>query len=157
MNLALAESVRGKCGVIAVSNAYTLAPWADALVAHDMKWWRAYPAALGFAGRKFCHGTVSADVTRFRPPGLNPCLNSGVYAMHVAETVFAATRLLLLGFDMHGDHFFGRHPEPLTNTTDRKRLTHLRQFREWSGCEVVNCTPGSAITNFPFAGIEEAL
>ena len=42
-----------------VNNAFELAPWADFLAAADSAWWRAYPVALRFVGRKFAMHNVA--------------------------------------------------------------------------------------------------
>ena len=76
--------------------------------------------------------------------------------MIVAKTL-GAKRLVLLGFDMHGTHFFGKHPEPLKNTTEKIFKTHIRQFDGFSGCEVINCTPNSSLTRFPLRPLREVL
>ena len=64
MSQELADYVRarrdaGACKAIAVCNAYELAPWADALVCNDRKWWEYHKAARKFAGRKFSYQHVS--------------------------------------------------------------------------------------------------
>lgn len=156
MSQALADYVRGKCSVVAVSDAYKLAPWADALVSNDTSWWRVHHDALNFRGRKFCGARYTGTE---RIPAVAPFLvgiNSGLQGMRVAQ-MLGATRILLLGFDMHGTHFFGSHPSPLSNTTAAKFRGHIRQFANWSGCEVINCTPGSALKRFPFSTIEVEL
>lgn len=158
MSQALADFVRDSgCRAIAVSDAYLLAPWADGLVSNDQAWWKQHPEALKFAGRKFC-GMGFSGTERFQwaVPCATSC-NSGLQAMRVAHEMFKATRVLLLGFDMHGEHFFGRHPSSLQNTTPQKFAKHLAQFDRWRGCEVVNCTLGSSLKRFPFADFREAL
>lgn len=156
MSRALCDYVMGQCPAVAVSNAYALAPWAAALVSHDARWWRHNPEALKFAGAKFCgNGKPEGTEKFFHPRMSRPC-NSGLMGMYAAR-MLGATSIALLGFDMHGDHFFGRHPAPLTNTTDKKRRLHLAQFTKWRECPVFNCTPGSQLTAFPFADIEEVI
>lgn len=54
MNQALADSVRGKCKVLAVSDTYLLAPWADGLVSADAGWWR--NKSPQFDGKKYTMG-----------------------------------------------------------------------------------------------------
>ena len=51
--------MRGRCHAVAVSNAYTLAPWVYALVSNDAAWWINNPDARKFAGRKFAGATVN--------------------------------------------------------------------------------------------------
>ena len=103
----------GKCSVAVVSNAYTLAPWADMLVSADHDWWRMHPQALEFAGTKYSRMEYSGKVKGFiyRNHGLVNGSNSGLLAMAIARDVKKAQRLILLGFDMHGTHYFGPHPK----------------------------------------------
>jgi hypothetical protein len=156
MSQALADYVRDKCRVIAVSDAYKLAPWADALVSNDSAWWREHKDAMQFAGRRFC-GTAYQQLERIKPDGNYPSgCNSGLQGMRAAG-LLGATRILLLGFDMHGTHFFGLHPAPLRNTTANRFMVHIAQFRKWKGCPVINCTPASALKQFPFMDIRQAL
>ena len=44
---------RGKARVIAINDAYTLAPWADALYATDAKWWHWHRGVASFTGAKW--------------------------------------------------------------------------------------------------------
>jgi hypothetical protein len=125
MSLAVAEQVRGRCRAIAVSDSHRLAPWADALVAQDWAWWEVHKEAKFFAGRKFCGPSVRggnpAPVERLEPGGMIvSSTNSGLLACLVAAQVFGATRILLLGMDFHGSHFFGPHPKPLNNTSEAR-------------------------------------
>jgi hypothetical protein len=47
------DATRG-CGLtIAVSDAYKLVPWCDALVSTDRAWWKNRPEAMQVACRKF--------------------------------------------------------------------------------------------------------
>lgn len=144
-------------GVIAVNNVgIDKAPWADVLVAHDGKWWSHHrKEAMNFTGRKFCRNTLPA-IEQFIPSVRSGC-NSGYMAMEVAWKIFKAEFIILLGFDMHGTHYFGKHPEPLKNTTKIRFEFHRKQFNNWRGCPVINCSPGSALKNFPFVDIKSVL
>lgn len=156
MSQEIADKVRGKCKVIAVSNAYKLAPWADIMVSNDSSWWRNNPDALNFSGKKYCAAKMPGT-EQFKPewPYAYSC-NSGLLGMRVALK-HGATKILLLGFDMKGTHYFGPHPEPLKNTTAKRFQMFLRQFDKWKGCKVINCTPGSALKKFPFDTLENVL
>lgn len=164
MTQELADFVRGRCRVVAVSDAYRLAPWADALVSNDTKWWRVHTEALKFAGRRFC-GSGYLGCERIRPvPPFTLGVNSGLQAMRVAVDVFGARCLLLLGFDLSADrgtHFFGDHPAPLQNTRPSRFAVHRTQFTKWGAArpeiQVINCTNGSAINCFPFGDVRELL
>ena len=72
---------------------------------------------------------------------------------------------MLLGVDMHGTHYFGKHPEQdekgrklLRNTSPKKFEAHIKQFDKWRGPpEIVNCTPGSSLKRFRFSDIRTEL
>jgi hypothetical protein len=155
MSQALADRVRG-IRAVAVSDAYRLAPWADAMVSADEKWWRHHPEALRFRGHKFCGlkcpGTVRLPRSHEFPPGTN----SGLQGMRVAQ-MLGATKILLVGFDMHGSHFFGPHGGTLKNTSLERFEAFKAQFATWRGCEVVNCTTGSGLTCYRMGSLDAEL
>lgn len=162
MNQKIADYVRGKCHVVAVSDAYRLAPWADHLVSSDGKWWMANPDAVLFEGGKYAWHGRTDEVQQFRP---TPCpVNSGLMAMHLAHSK-GANKIILIGFDMHGTHYFGKHTakwgrhshDVLANTTDKRFQQHIAEFRQWQGCEVINCTPDSALKHFPMAYLKDTI
>jgi hypothetical protein len=150
----LAESVR-HIPTGAVSNAYQLAPWAQFVAASDAAWWRKYPEAMKFPERYAMApvGGVERVWSKFGAP-----CNSGVLALEVVK-MKGAKRVILLGFDMRGDHFFGRYTNGLTNTSPDRRRAHLRQYEAWAKAnrdiEVLNATTGSALTCFPMARIDD--
>lgn len=157
MSQAVADAVQ-HLRVIAVNGSYTLAPWAEALAANDGAWWRANPEAMNFAGRKFSTSKIWG-LERILPCGMigsNTC--SGVLGLELAKTL-GAKRILLLGADFHGSHFFGDYAGKLNNTTEARRLVHAKQFARWKEfndkVEVLNCTPGSRLTCFPMADLKE--
>lgn len=160
MSQAVADSVRGRCNVIAVSDAYLLAPWADALVSQDKPWWRHHRPE--FAGRKFTgsHWDSIEGVERVSFEGIiGSGTNSALLACHVAVTIFKVTEIILLGVDMRGSHFFGPHPEPLKNTTPQRFEAMKQQFANWrpKGVTVWNCTEGSDLKCFPMRSLDDCL
>ena len=110
--------------VIAINDAYKLAPWADVLYACDSKWWDWHSGGIGFKGLKVClrgtkdgagyEGTWTADkwpelkslahngvggLELSDPRFVRTGRNSGYQAINLAAH-FGATRILLLGYDM---------------------------------------------------------
>jgi hypothetical protein len=161
MSQELADYVRqhhehGRCKTIAVSDAFKIAPWASALVSNDRAWWENNKPAYKFAGRKFAAASFSGVECLRRDGIYNGGINSGLQAMRAAQ-LLGATKIILLGFDMRGGHYFGPHPHPLKNTTAKRFLKHIEQFKKWRGCPVMNCTPGSALKQFPMSTIEREL
>jgi hypothetical protein len=162
MSQAVADSVRGRCKVIAVSDCYKITPWADALVSQDRPWWMHHKEAQRFAGRKFTgsHWDSVDGVERVAFEGVIASgTNSALLACHVAVKIFEAKELILLGVDMQGSHFFGPHPEPLKNTLPRRFEEMKKQFARWphKGVTVVNCTEGSALDCFPKMSLKDVI
>jgi hypothetical protein len=172
------EACRGKARVIAVNDAYTIAPFADVLYACDAKWWAWHKGAPEFAGLKYTlkrpltpapklwPGVVALkDCGRLGlsvdPEGLKTGHNSGYQALNLA-VLFGAARIVLLGYDMHAtgkDHYFGKHPDhtrpPFRQCIDAftSLLAPLKELE----VAVINCTPGSALKCFPMGTLAEAL
>jgi hypothetical protein len=139
--------------VIAVSDTYKLAPWADCLVSSDRAWWRHHEPE--FRGRRYSVVEVPG-VERLE--GVHSGMNSGLVGV-MAAVSFGAKRIILLGFDMGGTHFFGEHPTPLKNTRPDRFDVFKKQFEYYRprGVEIVNCTEGSALTCYPMARLEDVL
>lgn len=151
MSQAVADSVRD-LRVIAVSDAFRLAPWAEAMAAQDVQWWRVNKDAHEFAGRKFSVNNIGGKVERIKSGLIGTSSSSGVLALEVAKSL-GATDIELHGFDMHGSHYFGPHVGKLKNTTDARFQCFQVQFNKWGkanpAIRVINKTPGSALRAFP--------
>lgn len=143
----------------AVGNAYELAPWARFIASTDAGWWRRNPKAKE-TGADLYSMLKTPDVEQVSIPGMSSSVNSGVLALACAKQA-GATRIILLGFDMHGTHFFGPYTNGLRNTPPHQRAQHMKQYREWArlnkGVEVLNATPGSALTVFPMVDLDACL
>ena len=147
-----------------------MAPWADLLYASDCQWWRINSQqALKFKGLKVsCSEVEFRAVHHLRNTGVegfdsNPEHvrnggNSGYAALHIAIHA-KASRILLLGFDMGGTHWFGKHEFGLRNTDPFTFGRWIPRFKALvnAGSQVINCTPGSALTCFPTMPLEDAL
>jgi len=155
MSQDVANSVRN-LRVVAVNGAYELAPWADALAANDVAWWRRNPNAKEFAGRKFSV-TAQNGVERVIASNVVTESCSGVLGLEVAK-ILGATQILLFGADFHGTHYFGPYTNGLKNTPEDRRRVHARQFERWGkahkNIQVYNATPGSSLRAFPMARSE---
>lgn len=153
------DLLRGRCKVVVVSDAYKLAPWADAMVSHDKQWWEAH-AECDFSGPRYCAYFQDLPkkyrTERFRPSGGN----SGCMGLLVANTKLGETpkRILLLGADCKGTHYFGKHTRPGLNNTNEKQFEAIRrQYRALRELPVVNCSPISALDCFPKMSVADAL
>lgn len=177
LTLADVEYLRGRARIIAVNDAYNLAFWADAMYSADQKFWKwahtnyqgRHPDFPHFTGMKFGIEPVSwpgVHVLRHErggglatdPAALRSGHNSGYQSIGLARH-FGAVRILLLGFDMHGDHFFGSHPDKSVPpfTASLSAFQTLVQPLRSEGIEVVNCTPKSALRWFPMHPLREVL
>lgn len=174
MSQAVADQVRAAdVPAIAINTTFRLAPWAWMLYAADQQWWDHpdYRDARGFAGLKVsCEpaagilrmentGTTGFDPMPWR---LRTGGNGGYQGMHIAVHA-GARRILLCGFDMHGGHWHPEHHHTLKQTQPDTYERWLRRFAdvapvlERMGLDVVNCTPGSALTCFRRADLESEL
>jgi hypothetical protein len=138
--------------VVAVSDAIYLAPWADALVSYDKGWWWAHKPK--YEGPKYhCHVEKIEGVEQFDSrPGNSGCLGLAVAARMNPE------KILLLGADLKGSHFFGKHTKPGLRNTQQHQFTNMkRQFAAFKALPIVNCSPDSALTCFRMGTLREEL
>jgi hypothetical protein len=175
-----AEILRGAGRVIAINNAYQLAPWADVLYYADRSWWHAHrEAVLKVFKDKYrvSIGTSEDGTKRLRttgpgglekdPSALKHGSNSGYQAIGLAYHLGAA-RIVLLGYDMHVEgartHWHTGHPnwtpaaqEKALKEVFLPRFASLVDPLKAEGIEVLNATPGSSLTCFPMAALSEVL
>ena len=179
-------ALRGRCKVIAINDAITVAPWADVLYSSDARWWRRYQGVPNFRGAKFSIGRsrgrrdpvtpyLDIDVLEhtgvegleLAPHGLRSGEHSGYAAINLAVH-FGASRLMLLGYDLSApavgpSHFFGRHPAGLPETTAplfarfRGHYRSLAVELDTRGIAVANCSARSALDVFPVQPLTAAL
>lgn len=172
------DFVRGKARVIAINNAYQLAPWADVFYACDARWWKEHwPHVKPLAGLKYslqvpgakkpdavvCIRKTGRGGLEIDPSGLRHGHNGGYQCINLAAHLGAA-RILLLGYDMRlGTGGKGHwHPEhqwrvsPSFNTWIALFRTLVEPLKA-RGIEVVNCTRVSNLDAFPRVDLETAL
>jgi len=165
--------------VIAVNNAWQDMLYADVLYACDYLWWRQYIDIVkkAFKGALWTQDRSAAErwpvlnhVKHHAGEGLslkmlNTNGNSGMGAINLAY-LFGARRILLVGFDMklgpHGErHYHSDHPKPLVQNQVFDEWIHkghkLAKDLKAANCEVINCTPGSALQCFPMSTLEAEL
>ena len=165
-------------GTIVVNNCFYLAPWADCLVAADLRWWRQHATPVkAFKGLKYTtsHHVRIPGVTVLRntggkgletdPTGLRHGLNSGYRALNVAYH-FGAKRIILLGYDMargegkeRKEHWHGDHPWNSRSPYEqfRRYFATIADPLKEAGVEVLNCSRRTALECFPVVALEEAL
>jgi hypothetical protein len=157
--------------VIAVNDAYKMAPWADVLYACDCKWWLWHKGAPTFAGLKY---SLEKNAARFgvtvlrqaglnglepKPDGLRTGKSSGYQAVNLAVHL-GARKIVLLGYDYRGlTHYFGSHPDG-SHPPHMVCLKHFATLVEplaQLGIVVINATRHTDLKVFPCQPIEEAL
>ena len=164
-----------KYPVIAINDAYKLAPWANILYGCDAKWWkwnepffRGTKVGLKWDAVKGVFHSGWNDVERRdvlalastgvdgledAPNGLRTGTNSGYQAINLAVHL-GAKRILLLGYDMKSSggrsHWFGEHPDKVEPpySTMLMHFPSLVEPLKKRGVEVINCTPDSALNVF---------
>jgi hypothetical protein len=170
------EFVRDKARVIAINDAYRLAPWAEILYAADRSWIAAHDGAPTFKGRKY--SIDSRDPTthpdwivlkntgplglELDPTGLRAGLNSGFQALNLAVH-FGARRIILLGYDLSPDgmreHWFDdppdRQPSPYPQMRDA--FESLVEPLKAISVEVINCSRRTALKCFPVGNLQDEL
>lgn len=164
---------RGRARVVAINNAYLLAPWADVLYFADYRWWewhRGRKEFQQFAGEKVSiqnTGGLIADagihiLHNYQTEGLSVIPNgvhTGANGGYQVINMVALSRpklILLLGYDMKytagKSHWHGGHPVKVHEDSYRRWAklfdTMLPQLDKW-GVKVVNCCADSLITAFP--------
>lgn len=167
---------------IAINESWRLAPWADILFGCDFAWWKYRKGCPEFGGLKLStdikvSGCPEWNVQRV---GLNKGSdllelekigtvgwggNSGFHCLNLAVQ-FECAKVLLVGFDMtvsKGEHWHGRHPAGLNNPTRgnverwRRAIDGAAKKIEERGVKVINCSPVSALRNYPKMSLVEAL
>lgn len=169
------DACRGRARVVAINDAYRLAPWADVLYACDAQWWAWHRGVPSFTGRKYSIDPRAAHwpgVQILRntgelgledaPDGLRTGGNSGYQAINLAVHLGAA-RILLLGYDLQATggrhHWFGAHPNrtPPPLAAFRRHFAALIDPLRARGIPIVNCTPTTALEAFPRSTLAAAL
>jgi len=91
--------------------------------------------------------------------------NSGFQAVNLAF-LFGARKIILLGFDMKPApdgrrHWHDEHPKPLVQASQFAEWIHksaaLADDLKAASCDVVNCSPDSALTCFRRGDLQEEL
>lgn len=174
------EKLKGAMPVLAVKQGVDLCPWADAVYGCDAPWWRYRLGLPKFNGLKLrwagndCNdysdvlGITIKDKQLDRilvdePGVIGSGRNSGFQALNIAVQ-FGAKRIILIGFDMQGEHFYGRNNWAMANNPS------VWNFPRWisafntaagdlkaMGVEVANCSMQSALTCFQKTSVEQAL
>lgn len=184
------QKLRGRVHVMAIKeNAYDpkIAPWADVAYGCDFHWWRYRRGLQEFRGlkvgydpkilgkvpdialiqipktRKRGNDTWANDLLLDEPGVIGAGGNSGFQCLNL-DVQFGSNRILLLGFDFRGSHWYGRNRWERANNPDEMAFKRWRQHMDRAagiirqiGVDVVNASPSSALTCFRKASVDDAL
>ncbi len=165
--------------VIAVNDAYRLAPWANLIYASDVQWWDWHTqTVLNLPGQKYGmqmeigpkyptqvtvlqrSGQAGID---FRPTHLRSGGHSGYAAMNLAVHCGPKT-IVLLGYDLQPDatgrhHFFGDHPNGSHLLYEERRAVYTEAYRVLTanGVTVLNASRSSQVPTIPRIALSAVL
>jgi hypothetical protein len=177
--------IKDRMRVVAVNTSWELVPWADVLYACDFNWWQVHRGAPDFHGLKITADKIAMDyfprLVRIEVKSVQigndawddrPLFDhlgqvasgaNGGYQMLNLVAQLGATGIALIGCDLHGEHWHGRHPPPCTNPMERyfvrwrlafdNAATHLAE----RGSDVVNCSPVSTLKAYPVLTVDEMI
>jgi hypothetical protein len=102
------------------------------------------------------------------PPSRSESIRQGRSSGHTAVSLaisMAARRIALVGYDMRVIGGKEHHHAEYSGVRDLDQYARefVPAFRGWNqdaldvGVEILNCTPGSAIDEFPFSDLDEVL
>ena len=142
-----------------------MAPWADALFAMDVDWWRTYLTDVNanFQGLRFSSNKLPKEyrVKHLPPPHFKAHHNSGCGAIALAVQG-GARRVLMLGYDCQktgGKAHWHADYAKLGNagSIDKWPARFQALADDCAGVEIINCSRETALTIFPRMELEEAL
>ena len=171
--------------VIAVNNSYLLGDWPDICHFGDWGWYKVHRERLAsWPGLKVSHSPSFADPAKAKEGGVkymprdrakrmglsdNPGklswgFNTGSSAIDLAVHL-GAKQVILLGFDMrngrsgetHWHRGHGPNRRPASYARFLQGFPVIAKDARRLGVEIINCSPGTSITEFPVANLKEIL
>lgn len=185
------DLIRDRIPVIAIKEcAVDLCPWADVAYGCDGPWWKHRKGLPGFKGLKIAwapavqsafpdvHLIKVRELTKRLPgetrsyvdriitdePGvIGSGRNSAFQALNLAVQ-FGVNRVMLVGLDLRGKHYYGRNEWPKAGNPDELQFERcIRAFNDSAsllkslGVDVVNVSPSSALKCFRQSSVEQTL
>ena len=169
--------LKDRIHVVAIKRTVELCPWADVVYGCDEPWWTSVDGLPTFRGVKLTQAHAAAQkykMPRIEVKNIDKILtdepavvgsggNSGFQALNLAVQ-FGATGILLVGFEMQGEHWYGRNTwqrssNPISTNFDRwiKAFHGVADDLKHRGIDVVNASTTSAVKGFRRATIAQAL
>lgn len=176
------DRVRGRARVLAVNNAFAIAPFADVVYACDEEWWQHNDEAVRATTRAARWAGDAAAAVRFGTARLaleEGCGahalpgyaytgngNGGYQAIQLARHLGARV-IVLLGFDCQHTggrkHWHEDHPRPMQNpspermTKWREAFPALARDLDADSVAIFNCSRETAIACIPRARLDTLL
>lgn len=173
--------LRGRCRVIAIKDAASLAPWCDIMYGGDAPWWRANDYGRAFHvkriglsirdiewereatrnGLSVVHGRNMSGLSS-DPRFLHLGYHSGFQTLNLAY-LMGASKILLLGYDYcvpaDKTHFFGCRPGAKASpyAMFRHAFDGCRDYLSSMGVSVINCSAVTTLAEFPKLDLRSAL
>lgn len=171
------DRLRRRARVIVVNDSWRLCSWADMLYAADHRWWQYHDYVRQFQGQRVTQqsgpkqwpaeaAANGLTVLQSRnnpgfsedPAVIHTGSNSGFQAVNIA-LLRGASRILLLGIDLYGTHWFGEHPPALRKNSPhamfRKAFAEAAAQLDYSSVSVINCSLLSTLECFPKRTVRE--
>lgn len=181
--------LKGRVKVVAIKEAAVdLCPWADAVYGCDAAWWKYRRGLPDFKGLKIAwDGTVrtqfpDVNLIRIKPhrpnvpgerwmsrilvdePGVIGSGDNSAFQAGNMVVQFGARRIMFVGLDLQGTHYYGRNDWPRAGNPDPDVFKKcIRAFEdaaptlEAMGIDVVNASPVSALNCFRKMTIEQVV
>jgi len=180
----ICDKIKGRSAIV-INASFKLAPWAKVWYFTDGHIYEKYrDEVAAWPGEIVCMSKLAKQelnkqVKRVRgegdpaypmdfPPPGHHSIRQGRSSGHTAVSLavaMGASRVIMLGFDMRfvegREHHHSEYQGP------RDAMLYEREFVPgfggWNaaatkvGVEILNCTPGSAVAEFPFADLDEVL
>jgi hypothetical protein len=147
--------------VIVTNNTFLIAPFADVLFFHDLKWWNIYKNQVNMDAVTVSH-ISNERVNVLGKPGFKAFGNSGTGAVSLA--IYAGCKkIYLLGVDGKKKdgkvHWHGNHVKPLGNAMSmpkwKDHFAKVGEYAKSKGVEVINMSRDTAIHCFKKQSIDE--
>lgn len=150
---------------------FLAATWADALYAHDARWWRMYNKEVRqhFRGARLTRAVMPGmyRLRRLTNKELGPFQNSGCAAISFAMHA-GCRKIIMLGYDgkkgPNGEvHHHGDHPRGLGNAITmpqwQGKFDRLARYiaQNYAGVDVVNCSRSTVYSSFRRGDLLEEL
>ncbi|WP_269581971.1 hypothetical protein [Roseibium sp. Sym1] len=170
-----------KIRVVAINDAIYPCWFADLIYACDRQWWNTHGDLSRFPGNKLRLATPSANgidtnapnieissitksgTTGFDDrPGYVRTGGNGCYQVMNHLVHCGVRRIILVGIDMKGQHWFGDHPTGCFKTAPKyeRRISEFSELADElrkRDVDVVNCSPGTSLKCFRLGDLASEL